>query len=124
MNFHFKKSAMDYFPEFFEAMKQEIRQFESVEDWKLDPLSGQEGRAMDVFNTDYQNHLETGAPVPWMRWAVICLVAWVREFAFAELIKEKSKRAVDPNIDRMMGKPLQPLIRGLAGLKKQIGKGK
>lgn len=77
----FKESLLDYLPEFFKAITEQITKDNQRwgDTWKQRPREGQEDRAFARFNDYHDQFKNAGVPIPWMKIVGECLIAWVRE---------------------------------------------
>jgi hypothetical protein len=76
-----RKSILLYLPAFTKALRAQLKEDQKRwgDTWTHRPRKGQEGRCFARFR-DYQaQYMHAGVPVPWLKIAGECVIAWVRE---------------------------------------------
>ena len=84
------KTLLDFLPEFTNALETrlELDQNRWGDTWKMRPVEGQEERAFARFQDYLDQFRNAGTPMPWLKIAGECVIAFTRLNHPEELAKE------------------------------------
>lgn len=73
-------TLLDFLPKFIEALKEQMESDQKRwgDTWKHRPVEGQEERAFARFRDYYDQFINAGIPIPWMKVVGEALICWVR----------------------------------------------
>jgi hypothetical protein len=71
----------DFIPEFIEALTAQLISDETRwgDTWLIRTRAGQEERTIASFNNYFDQYLNAGVPVPWLKIIGNALICWLRE---------------------------------------------
>lgn len=71
----------DYIPPFALCLSEQIKEYEARHsgEWENLPVEGQEDRIIARISEYYKEYTEIGTPIPWMKIAILAMIAWVKE---------------------------------------------
>ncbi len=72
---------IDYLPLFMQKLLEQLvkDQEHYGEKWKSLPREGQENRIFERFQHYWHQYQMIGEPIPWLKIAGLCMIAWLRE---------------------------------------------
>lgn len=81
----------DFITEFADELSRQLQEDDKRwgETWKHRPRKGQEGRVFARIFDYWDRYQFAGQPIPWLKIAGECLIAWVREKHPEELVETR-----------------------------------
>jgi len=75
------KKVWDFLPEFDRALKAQLEDDDKRwgNTWMERPREGQEERTISKYNDYFDQFLNAGKPIPWLRVIGNALICWIRE---------------------------------------------